>query len=149
MSDNTPSLSIGRKLAYGVGDVGPALVATLQGFFLNAFLLDVAGLPPQWAAAIFLIVKIWDSVNDPLIGWLSDHTHTRWGRRRPWLLFGAVPFGIAWFLQWQVPDLTTAGLFWYYLVVALLLDTGITAVNVPYTALTPEIAPDYNERTNL
>ncbi len=149
MSTSKPSLSIGRKLAYGVGDVGPALVATLQGFFLNAFLLDVAGLPPQWAAAIFLIVKIWDSVNDPIIGWLSDHTHTRWGRRRPWLLFGAVPFGIAWFLQWQVPDLTAAGLFWYYLVVALLLDTGITAVNVPYTALTPEIAPDYNERTNL
>lgn len=144
-----PSLSVGRKLAYGVGDIGPALVATLQGFFLNAFLLDVAGLPPQWAAAIFLIVKIWDSVNDPIIGWLSDHTHTRWGRRRPWLLFGAIPFGIAWYLQWQVPDLSTAGLFWYYLVVALLLDTGITAVNVPYTALTPEIAPDYNERTNL
>lgn len=149
MATSPSKLSIGRKLAYGVGDVGPALVATLQGFFLNAFLLDVAGMPPAQAAAIFLIVKIWDSVNDPLVGWLSDHTHTRWGRRRPWLLFGAVPFGIAWFLQWQVPDLSTTGLFWYYLLVALLLDTGITAVNVPYTALTPEIAPDYNERTNL
>lgn len=149
MSTLPPPLSIGRKLAYGVGDVGPALVATLQGFFLNAFLLDVAGLRPAQAAAIFLIVKVWDSVNDPLIGWLSDRTRTRWGRRRPWLLFGAIPFGLAWFLQWQVPGLSQAGLFWYYLVTALLLDTGITAVNVPYTALTPEIAPDYNARTNL
>ncbi len=149
MSASPPPLSVGRKLAYGVGDVGPALVATLQGFFLNAFLLDVAGLRPASAATIFLIVKLWDSANDPLIGWLSDRTRTRWGRRRPWLLFGAIPFGLAWYLQWQVPDLTLQGLFWYYLVVALLLDTGITAVNVPYTALTPEIAPDYHERTNL
>lgn len=149
MSPSSSRLSVGRKLAYGVGDVGPALVATLQGFFLNAFLLDVAGLRPAQAATIFLVVKIWDSVNDPIVGWLSDHTHTRWGRRRPWLLFGAVPFGLAWFLQWQVPDVGSSGLFWYYLVVALLLDTGITAVNVPYTALTPEIAPGYDERTNL
>jgi glycoside/pentoside/hexuronide:cation symporter, GPH family len=142
-------LSFVRKLAYGVGDVGPALVATISGFFLNVFLLDVAGLEPYLAAIIFLIVKVWDSLNDPIIGTLTDRTNTRWGRRRPWLLFGAVPFGLAWFLQWLVPDLGTAGLFIYYLVVALLLDTSLTCVNVPYTALTPEIAPEYNERTSL
>lgn len=145
----SPHLSFVRKLAYGVGDVGPALVATISGFFLNVFLLDVAGLEPYLAAIIFLIVKVWDSLNDPIIGTLTDRTHTRWGRRRPWLLFGAIPFGLAWFLQWQVPELGTAGLFVYYLVVALLLDTSLTCVNVPYTALTPEIAPDYNERTSL
>jgi GPH family glycoside/pentoside/hexuronide:cation symporter len=142
-------LSFVRKLAYGVGDVGPALVATISGFFLNVFLLDVAGLEPYLAAIIFLIVKVWDSLNDPIIGTLTDRTNTHWGRRRPWLLFGAIPFGLAWFLQWQVPELGTAGLFIYYLVIALLLDTSLTCVNVPYTALTPEIAPDYNERTSL
>lgn len=142
-------LSFGRKLAFGVGDLGPALVATIQGFFLNAFLLDIAGIRPGAAGIIFLIVKIWDSVNDPIIGRLTDQTNTRWGRRRPWLLFGAVPFGLAWFLQWLVPDLSDTGLFWYYLVVALLLDTGFTAVNVPYTALTPELSHDYDERTSL
>ncbi len=142
-------LSFVRKLAYGVGDVGPALVATISGFFLNVFLLDVAGLEPYLAAIIFLIVKVWDSLNDPIIGTLTDRTNTRWGRRRPWLLFGAVPFGLAWFLQWLVPDLGPAGLFFYYLIVALLLDTSLTCVNVPYTALTPEIAPEYNERTSL
>ncbi len=144
-----PKLSFVRKLAYGVGDVGPALVATISGFFLNVFLLDVAGLEPYLAAIIFLIVKVWDSLNDPIIGTLTDRTNTRWGRRRPWLLFGALPFGLAWFLQWQVPAMGTAGLFIYYLVVALLLDTSLTCVNVPYTALTPEIAPEYNERTSL
>ncbi len=144
-----PKLSFVRKLGYGVGDVGPALAVTIRGFYLNAFLLDVAGLSPALAGVIFFIVEIWNGVNDPLVGTLTDRTHSRWGRRRPWLLFGAVPFGLAWFLQWQVPDLNEIGLFIYYLIIALLLDTGLTAVNVPYTALTPEIAPDYDERTSL
>ncbi|WP_420642738.1 MFS transporter [Candidatus Leptofilum sp.] len=148
-TESTPKLSFGRKLAFGIGDLGPALVASIQGFFLNAFLLDIAGIRPAAAGIIFLIVKIWDSVNDPLIGRLTDRTNTRWGRRRPWLLFGAIPFGLAWFMQWLVPDLGPNGLFWYYLIVALLLDTGFTAVNVPYTALTPELTQDYDERTSL
>ncbi len=148
-TEPAPKLSFGRKLAFGIGDLGPALVASIQGFFLNAFLLDIAGIRPGAAGIIFLIVKIWDSVNDPIIGRLTDQTNTRWGRRRPWLLFGAIPFGLAWFLQWLVPDLSASGLFWYYLVVALLLDTGFTAVNVPYTALTPELTQDYDERTSL
>jgi GPH family glycoside/pentoside/hexuronide:cation symporter len=135
--------------AYGVGDLGPAIVASINGFFLNAFLIEVAGLRPAYAAVIFLLVKIWDSVNDPIIGTLTDRTNTRWGRRRPWLLFGAVPFGLAFFLQWIVPDLSELGRFWYYLVVAVLLDTGFTAVNVPYAALTPELTQDYDERTTL
>lgn len=142
-------LGIGLKLAYGVGDVGPAIVSTINGFFLNAFLIEIAGLRPAAAAAIFLIVKIWDAVNDPIIGTLTDRTNTRWGRRRPWLLFGAIPFGLAFFLQWYVPELGAAGKFWYYLLVAILLDTGFTAVNVPYAALTPELTQDYDERTSL
>lgn len=137
------------KLAYGVGDLAPAIVVAVSGFFLNAFLLDVAGLRPVAAGTIFLVVKIWDGLNDPLMGILSDRTNSRWGRRRPWLLFGAVPFGLAFFLHWLVPDFGPAGKFWYYLIVALLLDTAFTAVNVPYAALTPELTQDYDERTNL
>ena len=144
-----PNLSFWQKIAYGIGDIGPALVFTISGFYLNAFLLDIAGLRPAMAGVIFLLVKIWDSVNDPIIGWISDRTDTRWGRRRPWLLFGAIPFGLAWFLQWQVPNLGDTGLFFYYLFVAILLDTAFTAVNIPYVSLTPEIAPNYDERTSL
>ncbi len=145
----TPRLPLKTKLAFGVGDLGAAIVAAVQGFFLNAFLLDVAGLRPVAAGTIFLIVKIWDSVNDPIIGALTDRTKTRWGRRRPWLLFGAIPFGLSFFLHWLVPDLGDTGKFIYYLVVALLLDVAYTAVNVPYTALTPELSDDYDERTSL
>lgn len=158
MSNNPPitadsgapeTLSFWTKMAYGIGDWGPALVAGINGFFLNVFLLEVAGLRPAAVGTIFLLVKIWDAVNDPLIGQLSDRTQTRWGRRRPWLLFGAVPFGLAFFLSYIVPDISPTGLFWYYLVIAILLDTGYTAINVPYSALTPELTRDYDERTSL
>ena len=142
-------LSTRTKLAFGAGDLGPAIVAGINGFFLNAFLLDVAGLRPAMAGTIFFLVKIWDAVNDPLMGTLSDRTRTRWGRRRPWLLFAAVPFGLFFFLQWIVPPVGDWGKFWYYLVVAILLDTAYTAVNVPYAALTPELTHDYDERTSL
>jgi GPH family glycoside/pentoside/hexuronide:cation symporter len=142
-------LSVGTKLAYGAGDLGPAIIAGIHGFFLLNFLINVAGLRPGAAGTIFLLSKIWDAVNDPVIGWLTDKTVSRWGRRRPWLLFGALPFGLAFVLHWVVPPLSADGKFWYYLVIAILLDTAITAISVPYVALTPELTPDYDERTNL
>jgi len=137
------------KLAFGAGDLGPAIVAAINGFFLNAFLLDVAGLRPAAAGTIFLIVKVWDAINDPIFGALTDRTKSRWGRRRPWLLFAAIPFGIFFFLQWIVPPLNDFGKFWYYLVIAILLDAAYTAINVPYAALTAELSHDYDERTSL
>ncbi len=148
-SASSEKLSPLTKLAFGVGDLGPAIVAAINGFFLNAFLLDVAGLRPAVAGTIFLVVKIWDAVNDPIMGTLTDRTRTRWGRRRPWLLFAAIPFGVFFFMQWIVPPLDDFGKFWYYLLVALFLDTAYTAVNVPYAALTPELTHDYDERTSL
>ncbi|MBN1639916.1 MAG: MFS transporter [Anaerolineae bacterium] len=148
-SPDTEKLSPLTKLAFGAGDLGPAIVSAINGFYLNAFLLDVAGLRPAMAGTIFLIVKVWDAINDPLLGTLSDRTQSRWGRRRPWLLYGALPFGILFFLQWVVPPFGDVGKFWYYLIVALLLDAAFTAVNVPYTSLTPELSHDYDERTSL
>lgn len=145
-------LSLGRKLAFGAGDTGPAIIGAINGFFLLDFLVNVAGLPPSGvfsAASVFLIVKLWDGVNDPLMGWLSDKTSSKMGRRRPWLLYGALPLGLAFFLNWVVPPLDETGKFLYYVVVALLLDTALTAVLVPYTSLTAELTPDYDERTSL
>jgi GPH family glycoside/pentoside/hexuronide:cation symporter len=145
----TDRLSTKTKLAYGAGDLGAAIATAINGFFLLNFLINIAGLRPGMAGTVFLIVKIWDAVNDPIIGWLTDRTVSRLGRRRPWLLIAAVPFGLAFFLQWIVPPLNETGLFWYYLVVAVLLDFAFTAVNVPYAALTAELTQDYDERTRL
>ena len=142
-------LSLGTKLAYGSGDLGTAISAALRAFFMLFFFTDVAGLSPQAAGSIILINKLWDAVNDPAVGWLSDHTVTRWGRRRPWLLWGAIPFGVMFFLLWWVPPLDSTGKYIYYTIVALLLDTFFTVINVPYTALTAELTHDYDERTSL
>jgi glycoside/pentoside/hexuronide:cation symporter, GPH family len=142
-------LSVRTKLAYGAGDFGTAIVASLKGFFLLIFLTDVARLDPAAAGSILLVTKIWDAVNDPLVGWLSDRTRTRWGRRRPWMLFGAIPFGLLFFLLWLTPPLEGAALYFYYLLIALAGDAAFTVVNLPYTALTPELTSDYDERTSL
>ncbi len=142
-------LPLRTRLAFGAGDLGPAIATIIAGFFQLFFLTTVAGLPPALAGAILLVVKIWDAVNDPIIGWLTDRTSTRWGRRRPWLLFGAAPFGLLFFLQWVIPPFDVTGKFVYYLIIALLFDTAFTIVNVPYTALTPELTRDYDERTVL
>jgi GPH family glycoside/pentoside/hexuronide:cation symporter len=137
------------KLAFGAGDLGPAMVTAISGFFLLNFLINVAGLDPGPAGTLLLIVKIWDSINDPIVGWLTDKTKSGMGRRRPWLLYGAIPFGIFFFLHWIVPPIDVSLKFWYYLTIALLLDTAFTAINVPYTALTAELTQDYDERTSL
>ena len=145
-SEKVPLIS---KLAFGAGDIGPAIATAIMSFFLLYFFTDVARLAPAVAGVILLISKVWDAVNDPIVGTLSDKIHTRWGRRRPWFLFGAIPFGITFFLLFLVPNFDAAGKFWYYLIVSLMLDTAFTVVNVPYTALTPELSRDYDERTSL
>jgi glycoside/pentoside/hexuronide:cation symporter, GPH family len=148
-------LNFTTKLAYGSGDMGPAITANVLVFFLLYFFTNVAGLPAGLAGSILAIGKIGDAVNDPIAGILSDRTRSRWGRRIPWMLFGTIPFGVFYFLQWIVPNFSSDPnvnnwyLFVYYIAIAILFNLAYTAVNLPYTALTPELTQDYNERTNL
>ena len=148
-------LNFTTKLAYGSGDMGPAITANILIFFLLYFFTNVAGLPAGLASLILAIGKVGDAINDPIAGVLSDRTRTRWGRRIPWMFFGTIPFGICFFLQWLVPhfsDNTAINnwcLFVYYVLIAILFNLAYTVVNLPYTALTPELTQDYNERTNL
>ncbi len=138
------------KLIYGAGDTGFSLTSTILGLYFAIYLTDVVGLSPGIAASAILIGRIWDFVNDPLIGHLSDRTRSRWGRRRPYLLFGAIPFGVAFTLLWWKPPIgTEVGLAIYYAVAYLLFDTAATFAYMPYFALTPELAEDYDERTAL
>ncbi|MBD2448825.1 MFS transporter [Nostoc sp. FACHB-152] len=152
----SPKLDFKTKLAYGAGDLGPAITANISIFFLLVFFTNVAGIPAGLAGSVLLIGKIWDAVNDPFVGMLTDKTKSRrWGRRLPWMLYGAIPFGIFFFLQWIVPQFSSDRsiniwvLFWYYVVIGLISQVFYTVVNLPYTAMTPELSQDYDERTSL
>ena len=143
-------LSLRSKLFYGSGDTGFSLTTTIIGAYLPIFLTDVVGIGPAIAAAAIFIGKSWDYVNDPLIGHLSDRTRSRWGRRRPYLLFGPLPFGLAFVLLWWRPPLSgEVVLAVYYAAAYVLFETAATFVYMPYFALTPELTSDYNERTSL
>ena len=143
-------LSRRTKFLYGIGDTGFSLTSTLIGVYFLLFLTDVVGLRPALAGLAIMIAKQWDWINDPLIGHISDRTRTRWGRRRPFLLFGFVPFGLAFTLMWWKPPIQGQGwLAAYYTAVYILYDTAATFVYMPYFALTPELTLDYDERTAL
>lgn len=143
-------LSRRTKLLYGVGDTGFSLTNTLIGAYFLLFLTDVVGLRPALAGLAIMIGKQWDWINDPIVGHLSDRTRTRWGRRRPFLLFGFVPYGIAFTFMWWRPPIESPGwLAAYYAGAFVLYDTAATFVYMPYFALTPELTRDYDERTSL
>lgn len=138
------------KILYGAGDLGFALTDTVIGVLFAIFMTDVVGLRPSLAAAAVFIGRSWDYVNDPLMGYISDRTRTRWGRRRPFLLFGFVPFALAFTALWWRPPIENQVLLaGYYGLAYLLYDAAATFVYMPYYALTPELTPDYDERTTL
>lgn len=143
-------LSARDKWIYGSGDLGFSLTNTIRNVYLALFLTDVIGVAPKVAALAFFVGSTWDYLNDPLIGYISDRTRTRWGRRRPFLLFGALPFAAAFCLLWWKPPLESSlALGIYYSLAFALFDTAATFVYMPYYALTPELTDDYDERTAL
>jgi len=149
--DKGQKLDLKTKLAYGAGDLGPAITANISAFYLLFFFTTVAGIPVGLAGSILMVGKIWDAINDPFVGVLTDRTNSRrWGRRLPWLLYGAIPFGMFFFLQWIVPTTENVWvLFWYYVIIGTISQVFYTVVNLPYTAMTPELTQDYDERTSL
>lgn len=143
-------LSYRTKFIYGLGDWGTSAATAARNIFWLFYLVSVVGLQSEQAGLIILIGRVWDSINDPLVGTLSDRANTKWGRRRPFLLYGAVPFGLTFFLLFYVPPIESDRLLTiYYAAAFLLFDTMYTIINVPYAALTPELTTDYDERSSL
>lgn len=148
---NSPQTSLPRrtKLLFSTGDLSTSIPLAILMFFQLYFLTDVAGLRPDLAGWAVGIPRIWDAVNDPLFGLISDRIRSRWGRRRVLLLFGAVPLGLSFIFLWLVPALNQSGLALYYAIAFIVFDTAFTVVHVGYNALTPEMTTDYDERSSL
>ncbi|MCG8633460.1 MAG: MFS transporter [Desulfobacterales bacterium] len=148
MSDSGLSMKV--KLGYGICDLGGNLFFTITAFLLLNYLTDTVGIRPGPAAFIVMGGKLWDALTDPLAGYLSDRTRTRWGRRRPYLIFGAFPLFAAMVFMFTAPGFTSQPLLFAWGMFAYcLLSTAYTLVNIPYSALTPDLTGDFNERTSL
>jgi GPH family glycoside/pentoside/hexuronide:cation symporter len=151
MNTETQSNKLSRKtkIFYGIGDLGNAVVNSAIQFFLMKFYTDGALVLPALAGNALLIGKIWDAVNDPLFGWFTDRTKSRFGKRRVFMIFGAVPLAIAIALLWFVPTQDKIWTFVWIALTFILFDTVWTLTNVPYYALTSELTDDYDERSSL
>jgi GPH family glycoside/pentoside/hexuronide:cation symporter len=144
------ALSFWVKLAYGTGDWSEASYGTLRQIFYAIFLTDVVGLEPRLASVAALVGIVWDAINDPLVGILTDRMRSRWGRRRPFLLFFAIPFGLSFMLLWWTPPWHSQIALAATVTLAFMIsDTLETLCGVPFASLLPELTPDYDERTTL
>ena len=138
------------KLLYGSGDWGLSGIGMMRSIFYALYLTDVVGIEPRLASIGALIGIVWDAVNDPIIGVISDRMSTRWGRRRPFLLWFSFPFGLSFVILWSAPNWGSQIALLAYVTLAFMIsDTFTTLVAVPYLSLTPELTQDYDERTTL
>ena len=143
-------MSFWVKLVYGTGDWSEASYGTLRQIFYAIFLTDVVGLDPRLASIAALVGIIWDAVNDPLVGILTDRMRSRWGRRRPFLLIFSIPFGASFLLLWWAPPWHNQIALAATVTLAFMVsDTFETFCGVPFASLLPELTPDYDERTTL
>jgi sugar (glycoside-pentoside-hexuronide) transporter len=151
VSDGAPALGPLRKSVYAIGDftLNTALSA-LTLVYAQYFLVQVADVRPVLAGAIPLIGRTIDAFFDPLMGRLTDRTSWKLGRRRPWLLIGAIPYGLFFAMMWADPPFAGAtARFAYYASAYLLMNLAMSVLTVPYLALQPEMALDYDSRTSL
>ncbi|MDD6211196.1 MAG: MFS transporter [Bacteroidales bacterium] len=149
MENNSMKVSFFEKCAYGCGDMASCLFWQTFSMFLLFFYTDVFGISAGAAGTMFLFVRIFDIINDPFIGSMADRTKSRFGKFRPWILYGMVPFGILGFLMFYTPELATSAKLVYAYVTYTTMMVIYSIVNIPYGALIGVITSDTTERTSL
>ena len=147
--ETTGLLSIKEKLGYGLGDTASHFVWDMVGFWLLFFYTDVYKIPAAAAGTIMAIARFWDMGIDPIIGIISDRTQTRWGKFRPYILFGAIPYAVLAILTFTTPNLGEMGRIIYAGATYVLLMTAYAAVNLPYSSLAAVMTSDTYERAGV
>lgn len=139
----------GKRIGYGIGDLGCNLVFSTMSSYLLIFYTDVFGIAAAAAGTMMLVTKLVDAITDTVMGMVVDKTHTKWGQGRPYFVIGAIPFAVFTILTFIVPDLSEGGkLIWAY-VTYCLLCTAYTIVNIPLNTIVPRLSADPNERNIL
>ena len=146
---NDQKLTVMEKVGYGLGDTASNLYWKTFEYFLIYFYTDVFGISAKSAGGMMLVTRIWDAINDPIVGYLADRTRTAWGRFRPYLVWMAIPFAITGCLTFFTPDLSTSGKLVYAYITYTLVMMAYTAINIPYGALMGVISSSSIERTSV
>jgi glycoside/pentoside/hexuronide:cation symporter, GPH family len=142
-------ISVREKAGYGIGDAAANFIFQTMIIFQLAFYTDTFGITAAAAGTLFLVVRVWDAIFDPIMGVVADRTNTKWGKFRPWVLWTAVPFGIMGYLTFTTPQFSAQGkLIWAYATYIGLMMV-YSANNLPYSALSGVITGDLRERTSL
>ena len=137
------------KVVYGLGAFVNNLLAAASGGMMIVLNLGL-GMNPALVGLLGALPRLWDAFIDPVMGYISDNTRTRWGRRRPYIFIGAIAVGIVFALLWQLPPGKSESFyFWYFLLGSLLFYLAYTVFAAPWVGLGYELTPDYHERTRL
>jgi len=142
-------LKFREKLGYGLGDSASNFFFQVFNIFLLYYYTDIFGLAPAAVGTMFIVTKIVDAASDPIMGLIADRTNSRWGKFRPYLLWGAIPYGIFGYAMFANPDLSESGKLIYAYLTYTLMMLAYTAINVPYSALMGVISPSSVERTKV
>ncbi|WP_317130449.1 MFS transporter [Robertkochia marina] len=140
---------MGQKIAFGLGMLANQMFPAALGVFMVVLVQDL-GFPPLLWGLIFFLPRLFDAITDPIMGFISDNTKSKWGRRRQYVFTGAVIMGVSFVAMWQLYEAN--GLtynFWYFLLLSFVFYLGLTVFSVPYVAMGYEMSDDFHERTRI
>ena len=146
---SSTKVSIGQKIAFGIGMFANQMFPAIMGIFMVVLVQDL-GFPGWMWGVIFFAPRIFDSITDPIMGFISDNTKSKWGRRRQYVLIGGIVMGVTYILMWQLfKENSLTFNFWYFFLLSLVFYLGLTLFSVPYVAMGYEMSDDFHERTNI
>ena len=150
LSSSRRTPGIWTKLFYGFGSVAFGVKDNGFGLFLLLYYNQVLGLPEEWVGFGIMIALFADAVFGPIVGYLSDHLHSPWGRRHPFMYASAVPVAAAYYFLWNPPDDMSQGeLFAYFVAMSILVRILIACYEIPSASLVSELTDNYDDRTSI
>ncbi|MGA0233104.1 MAG: MFS transporter, partial [Saprospiraceae bacterium] len=149
MSSQTNKVPLGQKIAFGIGMFANQMFPAILGIFMVVLIQDLGFTGWMWGL-IFFAPRIFDSITDPIMGFISDNTRSRFGRRKQYVFLGGLVMGIAFIVMWQLyKENTVSYNFWYFFIWSIVFYLGLTLFSVPYVAMGYEMTDDFHERTDI